>query len=161
VEAIREGMQVWSIDAAGRRVVATVLRVGRTPVPATHEMVKLVLDDGRVLHASPGHPLADGRRLAAVRPGDLVDGAIVSSDTLEPYTDGWTFDLLPEGPPGTYLADGIPLRVDPPVAFGGATPPPACLRCVDAPGARTTSGGCYARGTGFNGLARFDRRKRA
>jgi hypothetical protein len=109
VEAIREGMQVWSFDAAGRRVVATVLRVGRTPVPATHQMVKLVLDDGRVLHASPGHPLADGRRLATIRPGDLVDGAIVASATLEPYAGGWTFDLLPEGPTGTYLADDIPL----------------------------------------------------
>lgn len=109
IEMIREGTQVWSIDRAGRRVVATVLRIGRTPVPATHQMVRLVLDDARVVHASPGHPLADGRLLAAIRTGDLVDGATVTSASLEPYDGGWTFDLLPDGPTGSYIADGIRL----------------------------------------------------
>jgi Hint domain len=109
IEDIRVGMSVWSIDAAGRRFVATVAIVGRTPVPATHRVVRLVLDHGRVLHASPGHPLSDGRLLGSIRAGDRVDGATVVSAILEPYDGGFTFDLLPDGPTGTYIADGIPL----------------------------------------------------
>jgi hypothetical protein len=109
VEAIRVGTQVWSIDRAGRRIVATVIRTGQTPVPSTHEVVRLVLDDGRVVRASARHPLADGRRLGAIRAGDRVDGATVVSATSEPYDGGWTFDLLPDGPTGAYFADGVPL----------------------------------------------------
>ena len=109
VEDVRVGMPVWSIDMAGRRIVATVAQIGQTPVPDTHEVDRLVLDDGRVLHASPGHPLADGRRLGSLRAGDRVDGATVVSATLERYTGGSTFDLLPDGPTGIYIADGVPL----------------------------------------------------
>ena len=109
VEDVRVGMQVWSIDAAGRRFAAAVEEVGRTPVPATHEVVRLGLDDGRVVRASPGHPLPDGRLLGSVRAGDRVDGATVVRATLEPYDGGFTFDLLPSGPTGVYVANGVPL----------------------------------------------------
>jgi hypothetical protein len=109
IEDVRVGMAVWSIDTTGRRFVATVILVGRTPVPATHRVVRLVLSDGRVVRASPGHPLADGRALGSIRAGDRVDGATVVSATLEPYDGGFTFDLLPDGPTGTYIADGVAL----------------------------------------------------
>jgi hypothetical protein len=110
VEDVRVGTQVWSIDATGGRFVATVRLVGRTPVPASHQVVRLVLSDGRVVRASPGHPLADGRSLGSIRAGDGVDGATVISATLEPYDGGYTFDLLPDGPTGIYVADGVALR---------------------------------------------------
>ena len=109
IEAIRVGMRVWSIDRAGRHFVATVEQIGQTPVPDSHEVVRLVLDDGRVVRASPGHPLADGRLLGTIRTGDLVDGAVVIGATLERYDGGSTFDLLPDGPTGLYIADGVPL----------------------------------------------------
>jgi hypothetical protein len=109
IEDIRVGMRVWSIDEEGRRVVETVIRIGQTRVPDSHEVVRLVLDDGRVVRASPGHPLTDGRRLGALRRGDRVDGATVISATLERYAGGSTFDLLPGGPTGVYFADGVPL----------------------------------------------------
>jgi hypothetical protein len=109
IEDVTVGIAVWSIDASGRRFVATVLQVGRTPVPSTHEVVRLVLDDGRVVRASPGHPLPDARRLGTIRAGDGIDGARVVSAQLERYDGGFTFDLLPSGPTGTYIADGIPL----------------------------------------------------
>jgi hypothetical protein len=109
IEEIRVGMQVWSIDEAGRRYLATVVRVGQTPVPASHEVVRLVLDDGRVVRASPGHPLADGRLLGTIRAGDPVDGATVVSAASEPYDGGSTFDLLPDAPTRVYIAGGIPL----------------------------------------------------
>lgn len=109
IEAIRAGMHVWSIGLDGRPFIATVIRTGRTPVPATHVVIRLVLDDGRVLRASPGHPLADGRSLADIGIGDRLDAATVVGVTPEAYDGGSTFDLLPDGPTGVYLADGIPL----------------------------------------------------
>ncbi len=109
VEDIRVGMRVWSFDTTGRRIVANVVRVGQTPVPATHRVVRLVLDGARVVRASPGHPLADGRRLGDVQAGDRVDGATVVSAISERYDGGSTFDLLTDSPTGNYIADGIPL----------------------------------------------------
>jgi hypothetical protein len=109
IEAIRAGMRVWSIGLDGRRFIATVILTGRTPVRATHVVIRLVLDDGRFVRASPGHPLVDGRPLAAIGIGDRLDGATVVGVTPEAYDGGFTFDLLPDGPTGVYLADGIPL----------------------------------------------------
>jgi hypothetical protein len=109
VEDVRVGMEVWSIDGAGRRVVANVIDVGQTRVPASHKVVRLVLDDGRTVRASPGHPLADGRLLGSMGAGDRVDGAAVVRATLEPYEGGATFDLLTDSPTHAYFADGIPL----------------------------------------------------
>lgn len=109
IEDVRVGVRVWSIDEGGRRIVANVVRIAQTLVPATHQVVRLVLDDDRTLRASPGHPLADGRLLANVGVGDRVDGAFVVSATLEPYGGGSTFDLLPDSATGAYVADGVPL----------------------------------------------------
>jgi hypothetical protein len=109
VEDVRIGMRVWSVDETGRRVVASVVQVGRTRVPATHRVVRLVLDDGRIVRASPGHPLVDGRLLADIKAGDDIDGATVVSAILEPYAGGSTFDLLTDSSTGAYVADGIPL----------------------------------------------------
>jgi Hint domain-containing protein len=109
IEDIRIGMRVWSIDESGRRIVANVVRIGQTHVPATHRVVRLVLDDGRIVRASPGHPLADGRLLASITMGDRVDGATVLSATLELYSSGSTFDLQHDSATGAYYADGIPL----------------------------------------------------
>jgi hypothetical protein len=106
---VRRGTAVWSVDLAGRPIVATVIDVGRTPVPPDHAVVRLALADGRVLHASPGHPLIDGRRLGALRAGDVVDGSTVVAATLERYAAGFTYDLLASGPTGAYLADRIVL----------------------------------------------------
>jgi len=109
IEDIRVGMRVWSIDETGRRIVANVARIGQTRVPASHQVVRLILDDGRIVRASLGHPLADGRLLATVRAGDRVDGATVVSASIEPYHGGSTFDLLTDSPSHNYIADGIPL----------------------------------------------------
>jgi Hint domain len=109
VESLRLGDPVWTFDEAGRRIPGLVVALGSTPVPASHRVVRLRLADGRVLEASPGHPLLDGRPLGALRPGDDVDGAAVVSAELVAYGGGATYDLLASGPTGGYLADGIPL----------------------------------------------------
>jgi hypothetical protein len=109
VEDVRAGMTVWTVGADGAPTRAVVVAVGMTPVPAWHRVVHLVLADGRSLIASPSHPLADGRLLGAISPGELVDGSIAVTVKSEPYAGGATFDLLPSGPTGTYWADGVPL----------------------------------------------------
>ena len=78
---MKPGMVVWTAGADGKRIAAQVLEVGSIVVPAGHQMVHLVLADGRELLASPGHRNAGDR----------------------------TYDLLPAGPTGTYWADGIQL----------------------------------------------------
>jgi hypothetical protein len=110
VEEIRAGDIVWTLDAGERKVAAPVLRIGSTPVPATHAVVRLGLADGRSVVVSPGHPLSDGRLVGAVRAGDIVDGSRVVRVERIAYDGGATFDLLPDGATGTYWADGILLR---------------------------------------------------
>ena len=107
VEDLRPGMAVWTTDAAGLRVAGRVAEVGSTPVPPTHEVVHLVLSDGRTVDVSPGHGLPDGRRVGDLKPGDQVDGGTVVSTSLEAYGGGATFDLLPSGSTGAYWANGI------------------------------------------------------
>ena len=109
VEQLRPGDPVWTLDRVGQRVPATIVQVGSTPVPAGHEVVRLVLADGRAVLVSPGHPLRDGRPISALRPGDTYDGSVVASADRIPYDGGRTFDLLPSGETGVYWANGITL----------------------------------------------------
>jgi len=107
VQDVRVGIAVWTTDRSGRRVRGTVLRVGRSPVPPTHEVVRLTLANGHTVLASPGHPTPDGRLVGDLRPGDTLDGTRVTSAVLIPYGGRFTYDLLPSGPTGTYFANGI------------------------------------------------------
>lgn len=107
VQDLREGMTVWTADAAGARVAAGIIKVLRTPVPSTHRVVHLVLEDGRELLVSPGHPTADGRIMGDLKAGDMIDGSRVAAVELVSYGGGFTYDLLPAGDTGFYWADGI------------------------------------------------------
>jgi hypothetical protein len=109
VEGVRPGMPVWTLDRTGHRLPAVVLETGSTPVPLAHQVVDVLLADGRELHASPGHPAPGGRLLGQLRPGDVLDGAAVVRAELQAYGGGQTFDLLPSGETGLYIADGMPL----------------------------------------------------
>ena len=107
VKELRPGMTVWTNDASGARLPAVIIKMVRVPVPASHQVVHLLLDDGRELFASPGHPMADGRLLGNLVPGDRVDGAHVVSAERIPYEETATYDILPSGETGFYWADGI------------------------------------------------------
>lgn len=107
VADLREGMRVWTLDAAGRRVAGTVLRTIRRSAVTPHPMIRLTLADGRSVVASPAHPTADGRFFASLAVGDIVDGTRVASIIVEPSSEPYTYDLLPSGPSGAYWADGV------------------------------------------------------
>jgi hypothetical protein len=103
------GDPIWTLDANGRRVTGKVVLIASTPAPAGHHVVRLELADGRIVTASPRHPLADGRAIGDVRPGDIVDGGRVVAADLIAYEGDRTFDLLASGSTGAYWAGGIPL----------------------------------------------------
>ena len=107
VEELRVGDQVWTRNEAGERVPAVILKAGSVRVPVTHQVVHVILSDGRELWASPGHPTADGRRLADLKSGDILDGARVILIERVRYQGTATFDILPSGGTGFYWADGI------------------------------------------------------
>jgi hypothetical protein len=110
VELLRIGDPIWTMDAAGHRVAGVVIALGSTAAPRGHQVVNLWLADGRRVTASPGHPLADGRRLGDLRPGDVVDGSQVITASLITYAGAETMDLVASGATGGYYAGGIPLR---------------------------------------------------
>jgi hypothetical protein len=107
VTALRVGDLVWTVDGAGARVAAPLAAVGHVPAPDGHQMVHVVLADGRELWASAGHPTAAGRPLGTLRSGGTLDGARIVSVTREPYGQAATYDILPSGATGLYWANGV------------------------------------------------------
>ena len=107
VENLRVGDLVWTTDARGERFAAPLIAAGSTPVPGTHEVVRVALDDGRVVFVSPGHPTADGRRIGDLVSGDALNGAHVATAERVRYLSGATYDILPEGATGVYWANGV------------------------------------------------------
>jgi len=107
VEDLRVGSPVWTMNASGERLPATILKAIHVNVPARHQMVHIVLSDGRELWVSPGHPTADGRSFGNLKIGDFLDGARVTIFERLTYEGFATYDLLPSGDTGFYWADGI------------------------------------------------------
>lgn len=110
LHTLTTGDSVTVVDASGALRAARVLRVERTPVMGAHALVEVELSDGRRALASGPHPLADGRALESLRPGDTVGGARVVRVTRVPFVHDATWDLLTDVAGAAYLADGIPLR---------------------------------------------------
>jgi hypothetical protein len=107
VEQLHTGDAVWSASKTRSRVQATILEVSHVSVPAGHILIHIILNDGRQLWASPGHPTADGRTFSDIRIGDQLDGAAVSMLEQVPSNGPATYDLLPSGETGFYWANGI------------------------------------------------------
>ena len=107
VQNLREGMDVWTVDANGARVVGKIMATGRTETPLGHLVAHIILTDGRELFVSPGHPTADGRIVGELLVGDILDGARIKSAELIPYLGKFTYDILPSGNTGAYFANGI------------------------------------------------------
>jgi len=107
VEDLEVGDFVWTMNEAGKRVLGTILEVGSVRVPSTHQVIHILLSDGRQLWASPGHPTADHRILGDLNAGDILDGAQIVLTERLPYKGTATYDLLPSGETGFYWANGV------------------------------------------------------
>ncbi len=107
VKNLQPGMSVWSEDAHSRKIATTIVAVSHTPVPTNHQVIHLVLADGREVWASSGHPTADGTTVGELKAGDAYDGSYVRSADVVSYGDSATYDLLPDSPTGLYWANAI------------------------------------------------------
>lgn len=110
VQLLKIGMLVWTQNVQGQKIAVPVLQTARTPVPATHQMIKLILSDGRQLEVSAPHPLSNGQAVSSLKVGDWYDATRVTSVMLVPYHESATYDLLPAGATGRYWANGILLN---------------------------------------------------
>lgn len=109
VEQLRAGTAVWTVNESGRRIASSVLKTSSSTVPSGFFATGITLNDGRTVTASPGHPTANGRALADLRAGDILDGATIVLTERVPY-EGVTYDILPAGGSGVYWANGILLK---------------------------------------------------
>lgn len=107
VEQLSKGMIVWTTDDSGNRIAKEIVETTSTIVPSSFKVIKIELNDGRTITASPGHPTAEGRAIADYQLGNELDGAqIVTMDYIT-YENSMTYDILPDGPTGFYWANGI------------------------------------------------------
>ncbi len=106
VTELKVGDIVWTADIAGNRVVRSLTKVSRVSAP-NHQVVHLVLKDGRTLDVSAPHPTADGRTVGDLKAGDAYDGGTVESAVRKPYEGSATYDILPAGDTGYYWANGV------------------------------------------------------
>ncbi|MBI2613378.1 MAG: Hint domain-containing protein [Candidatus Levybacteria bacterium] len=110
VKNLQVGMSVWTTDKTGQRVSGVITKTSKVPVPLTHQMIHLVLANGRGLFVSPGHPTIDERIVWDLSVGDIYDGSTVASVERVSYDQEATYDILPSGETGFYWANGILLN---------------------------------------------------
>jgi len=91
----------------GKLVAVPIVLTNRVPVTGTHHMVEVRLSNGRVLSISPSHPTADGRTFADLAPGNVLDGVAIDSVRRTPYTEAYTYDILPDSDSGSYFAGAV------------------------------------------------------
>jgi Hint domain len=109
VEKLQQGMTVYTQDAAGKKIAGVIVATASAQSPTGFQIIRIELNDGRVVSASPGHPTTDGRTIGELKVGDSLDGGIVAAVNAVPYS-GDTFDILPDGGTGYYWANGILLK---------------------------------------------------
>ncbi len=105
IASLRVGDLVYSVEHEAI-VVVPIVRTGSTRV-TSHHVVRVVLNDGRVIEMSPGHPTANGRSFAELSKGSVFDERhTVASVQVVPYAHDRTYDILPGSETGTYFAAG-------------------------------------------------------
>ncbi len=110
VEQLYQGMAMWTVDNSGKRIASAVVETSVTSVPSSFQVVRVRLNGGRTITASPGHPTAEGQALGDYQVGDTLDGTLVMTVEHVTYRGGATYDLLPGGSTGLYWANGVLLK---------------------------------------------------
>ncbi len=110
VTDLRPRMDVFTLDMDGNKVIKPIELTFETEVHDSHIMCHLILSDGREVSVSEGHFTCDKRMIGDLNPGDIIDGAKLTSIERTKYNSGYTYDLLPDGETECYWANGILLR---------------------------------------------------
>jgi hypothetical protein len=100
------GDLVYSVDHDAI-VAVPITRVNRTPVPATHRVLRVTLANGRTLEVSGGHPLATRGTFDDLEPGGTLDETQVLGVQSVRYGYEFTYDILPASDTATYFAAGV------------------------------------------------------
>jgi hypothetical protein len=106
ISELRVSDLVYSVHR-GKLVAVPIVMTNRVPVTGLHHMVEVRLSSGPVLSISPSHPTADGRTFADLATNDALDGVIIESVRRVPYTEAYTYDILPDSDSGAYFAGGV------------------------------------------------------
>jgi len=106
ISELKVGDLVYSVHRGQLKVVPIIL-INRVPVTGSHHMVEVRLSTGSVLSISPSHPTADGRTFADLAAGDRLDDVALASVRRVPYTEAYTYDILPDSDSGAYFAGGV------------------------------------------------------
>ena len=109
VEKLQKGMIIYTQDSTGKKIAGVITAAASVQSPTSFQIIRIALNDGRSVSASPGHPTTDRRTIGELKVGDYLDGGIVAAVTAVPY-NGYTFDILPDGGSGFYWANGILLK---------------------------------------------------
>lgn len=107
VKNLKSGGLVWTINKHGNKVQTSILLKTKRRVSQGHKMAHIVLEDGRKLTVSPGHPTIDNKELGSLKKGQILDGSKIASIKILPYKGKYTHDILPSGDTGAYWANGI------------------------------------------------------
>src|SRR6185503_12204193 len=89
----------------GQVTAVPIVEAVHVPAP-NHVIIEVTLDNGRIIEMSPGHPTADGRTFADLRPGSALEGATIASVRAKPFAFAETYDILPSSDTDTYFAAG-------------------------------------------------------
>ena len=107
VKNLRAGDLVWTVDESGQKIQAIIVKTNRRLVSKDHKMAHIVLEDGRKLVVSPGHPTIDNKELGSLKKGQILDKSKIASIKIMPYKEKYTYDILSSGETGGYWANGI------------------------------------------------------
>lgn len=105
IESIQPRDEVFSLHR-GTVAVVPVLTTQRVPV-RDHAVARVRLGGGAVIEVSGEHPMADGRALFDLRPGERIGQVVVEALSLVPYEFADTYDILPDSDSGAYLVSGL------------------------------------------------------
>jgi len=110
IKEVNQGMEIFTQDASGNKVIGKILKTGKTLVSPDHKMIHIILADNRELYGSPNHPTTDGKNLSQLQIGDILDNSKIKNIEIIPYTGTYTYDILPSGDTGFYWANGILIK---------------------------------------------------
>jgi hypothetical protein len=107
IKNLKSGDLVWTVDRFGHRVKAVIVQKTKRIVSKDHKMAHIVLEDGRELIVSPGHPTIDNEEIGGLKVGQILDKSQIVSIQIMSYKEKYTYDILPSGDTGGYWANNI------------------------------------------------------
>ncbi len=106
VEKLKLGDSVMTVGRKGKLKSAIITKQVKIKAGNRHVMLRVVLMDGSVAEFTPTHPDINGISfIKSLHSSDLIKQ--IKEINLIKYNSTYTYDILPEGSTGAYIADGV------------------------------------------------------